>query len=45
MAFTRFEDIEGWQLARVLAQEVYKVTMSGSFARDFSLCDQVYPVE
>ncbi|MDZ7760798.1 MAG: four helix bundle protein [Desulfovermiculus sp.] len=41
MAFTRFEDIEGWQLARVLAQEVYKVTMSGSFARDFSLCDQV----
>jgi four helix bundle protein len=41
MPITRFEDIEGWQLARVLAQEVYKVTRSGSFARDFSLCDQI----
>jgi four helix bundle protein len=41
LPITRFEDIEGWQLARVLAQEVYKVTTTGSFARDFSLCDQI----
>ena len=41
MSIKRFEDMEGWQLSRILAQEVYKATVQGSFARDFALCDQI----
>lgn len=37
----RFEEIEGWKKARELAKEVYTVTSQGSFARDFSLRDQI----
>ena len=38
---TRFEDLEIWQLAREQAQEIYKLTQAGTFARDFSLRDQI----
>jgi four helix bundle protein len=41
MKIERFEDIQGWQKARELAQEVYKVTGQGAFARDFRLRDQI----
>jgi len=37
----RFEEIEGWKEARELAKAVYTVTSQGSFARDFSLRDQI----
>jgi len=37
----RFEDIEAWKAAREIAQQVYRVTRSGDFARDFGLRDQV----
>jgi four helix bundle protein len=37
----RFEDSEAWQRARELAREIYKVTASGNFARDFALRDQI----
>jgi len=37
----RFEDIEAWKKAREIAQQVYSVTCSGDFARDFGLRDQV----
>ncbi len=37
----RFEEIEGWKKARELAKEVYTVTSRGTFARDFSLRDQI----
>jgi len=37
----RFEDIEAWKNAREIAQQVYSVTCSGDFARDFGLRDQV----
>lgn len=37
----RFEDIEAWQKARELAQEIYRITNQGSFARDFGLRDQI----
>jgi len=37
----RFEDIEAWKSAREIAQQVYRVTRSGGFARDFGLRDQV----
>lgn len=35
---TRFEDIEAWQDARVLAKDIYKMT---SAWKDFSLRDQM----
>ncbi len=41
MKITRFEDIEGWQLARELTRQVYAVAMRGEFARDFGLRDQI----
>jgi four helix bundle protein len=37
----RFEDIEAWKVAREMAKQVYGVTRSGEFARDFGLRDQV----
>ena len=37
----RFEDVEGWKKGRVLAGEIYRVTSSGEFSRDFGLRDQV----
>ena len=41
MKITRFEDIEGWQLARELTKRVYAVAMKGAFAKDFGLRDQI----
>ena len=41
MKITRFEDIEGWQLARELTRHVYAVAMHGAFAKDFGLRDQI----
>jgi len=41
MTIRRFEDIEGWQLARELTRRVYAVAMRGAFARDFGLRDQI----
>ena len=41
MTIRRFEDIEGWQLARELTRQVYAVAMRGSFAKDFGLRDQI----
>jgi len=41
MKIERFEDIEGWQEARVLAQMVYTVSSKGRFARDFRLRGQI----
>ncbi len=41
MKITRFEDIEGWQLARELTRQVYAVAIRGMFAKDFGLRDQI----
>lgn len=41
MAFTRFEDIEVWQMSRELARNVYQVTAGGLFAKDWGLKDQI----
>ena len=41
MAIERFEDIEGWQLARELTRRVYAVTKNPAFAKDFGLRDQI----
>ena len=37
----RFEDIEAWKKARELTRQVYQVTATGAFARDFGLRDQI----
>ena len=37
----RFEDVIAWQKARVLTREIYKVTRSGTFAKDFGLASQI----
>ncbi len=39
--FKRFEDIGAWQKARELTRQVYAITKTGEFARDFSLRDQI----
>jgi len=36
----RFEDIEAWKKARELTKDIYKITSSGSFAKDFGLKEQ-----
>lgn len=37
----KFEDIESWKRARKLTSQVYEVTATGKFARDFGLRDQI----
>jgi four helix bundle protein len=41
MSIRRFEDIQAWQVSRELCKNVYKLSASGKFAKDFSLRDQV----
>jgi four helix bundle protein len=36
-----FEDIEAWRKARQFCDDVYKLTLTGNFAKDFSLRDQI----
>ena len=37
----RFEDIEAWQKARELVQEIYKACAHSNLGRDFALRDQI----
>lgn len=37
----RFEDIEVWKLARQQAVEIWEMTHSGTFAKNFELIDQI----
>lgn len=37
----KFEDIEAWQLARQLSNEIYPFTIIGGFSRDFRFKDQI----
>ncbi len=41
MRIKQFEDIEAWQLARVLTQKVYALTKNEEFARDLRLKGQI----
>lgn len=41
MKIERFEDIEGWQLARELTQRVYGLTKTPRFAKDYGLKRQI----
>src|SRR5688572_32827978 len=37
----RFEDIEGWKLARRVSNRVYDISSDGAFSKDFALVNQV----
>lgn len=37
----RFEDLEVWQKARILSNEVYSITNTGDLKEDFGLKDQI----
>ena len=37
----RFEDLEIWQLAREHAKEIYRLTQSETFVKDFDLKNQI----
>ncbi len=41
MAIERFEEIKAWQRARELTKQVYEVSKTSSFAKDFGLRDQI----
>ena len=41
MKIERFEDIEGWKLARELTRVVYSATKQPDFSKDFGLKDQI----
>ena len=37
----KFEDIKGWQEARQLTKNIYQLSKTGEFGRDFGLRDQI----
>ena len=37
----RFEDIECWQVARILVQQIYELTRKEGFRKDFELVNQI----
>lgn len=37
----RFEELDAWQVARQLTNEVYRLCRRDPLARDFGLCDQL----
>jgi len=37
----RFEDLVAWQKARALTADIYRISSSDRFARDFALRDQI----
>ncbi len=39
--FKKFEDIEAWQKSRQLTKQIYRMSRTGQFARDFGLRDQI----
>lgn len=41
MKIERFEDIQGWQEARRLTGEIYKLTNGFPFKKDQGLCGQI----
>ncbi len=41
MRIKRFEDIETWQEARILVKEMYRLTKTHEFSKDWGLCQQI----
>lgn len=40
-AVDRFEELKVWQQARTLSGDIYRLTLAGSFAKDFELRNQI----
>ena len=38
---TRFEDLEAWKLSREMTKEIYRISKTEKFCRDFGLCNQI----
>jgi len=41
MGDIRFEDLEAWQCARQLTNDIYLLTRSDAMSKDFRLCSQI----
>jgi len=41
MSWKSFEEIEAWQVARILNQRVWEILKTGAFGKDFALADQI----
>ena len=41
MKIKRFEDLEAWQIARELTNQIYAITRKEFIARDFGFIDQI----
>ena len=39
--FKKFEEIDAWKRARKLVKEIYQITASGAFDKDWGLKDQI----
>ena len=39
--FRRFEEIEAWIISRDLANQIWKISSTGTFSRDFGLRNQI----
>jgi four helix bundle protein len=39
--FNTIEEIEAWQKARLLANEIYRISNNGDFSKDFALKNQI----
>ena len=37
----KFEDLDVWKKARILTKEIFKITLSEKFSKDYSLKDQI----
>ncbi|MFH2138145.1 MAG: four helix bundle protein [Candidatus Omnitrophota bacterium] len=41
MGVKRFEDLNVWQEARILVKEIYNISKTGDFSKDFGLTGQI----
>ncbi|MBR4391022.1 MAG: four helix bundle protein [Bacteroidales bacterium] len=39
--YKRFEELPGWQKARVFSKKIYEATLSDKFSKEFRLCSQI----
>lgn len=37
----KFEDLEAWKIAREITKDIYKISSSGLFTKDYGLKDQI----
>ena len=37
----KFEDLEAWKISREVAKDIYRISKTDKFCRDFGLCNQI----